>query len=298
MRMGRFKKLCVVSLALGMMLPTVVSGSGDSVNAATGTWKHDQKGWWYSYSDGSYANDEWVKYSGKWYYFKKNGYMATGWIQYGGKWYYFGKNGIMVTGWKKIDGKWYYFSGGAMRTGWVFYKNAWYFLKSKGGVLTGWNKLKGTWYYFDKQGRLYTNAYIDQKYFVDENGAWDGVTITGIPVPDVGADGAPSDTAPQGENGSRTLTFHQDGWYVARLEVEVWDKEKQDFVWLYSDSRAKGQKTVLSIDTNKYEISRVGYQIWFFGWDNDYMNIPWANTDYATDFTLSGSGDYPEFTWK
>ena len=94
------------------------------------------------------------------------------------------------------------------------------------------------------------------------------------------------------------LTFHEDGWYVARLEVELWDKEKQSYEWIYSDSRAKGQKTTVSIDTDQYEINRVGYQIWFFGWDNDYMNLPWANTDYATDFTLSGSGDYPEFSWK
>ena len=273
-------------------------GSWDGRDAVPG-WKDSPMGWYFSLSDGTILKNTWKKINGKWYHFGTNGVMAANcWLKDNGKWYYFGKNGVMVTDWQKIDGKWYYFSGGAMRTGWVFYKNAWYFLKSKGGVLTGWNKLKGTWYYFDKQGRLYTNAYIDQKYFVDENGAWDGVTITGIPVSDVGADGAPSDTAPQDENGSRTLTFHQDGWYVARLEVEVWDKEKQDFVWLYSDSRAKGQKTVLSIDTNKYEISRVGYQIWFFGWDNDYMNIPWANTDYATDFTLSGFGDYPEFTWK
>ena len=82
------------------------------------------------------------------------------------------------------------------------------------------------------------------------------------------------------------------------MEVQVWDKSAQDYKWIYSDSRAKGQKTALSIDTDRYEITRVGYQIWFFGWDNDYMNVPWANTDYATDFTLSGSGDYPEFTWK
>ena len=102
---------------------------------------------------------------------------------------------------------------------------------------------------------------------------------------------------PENEN-KLVFTFHQDGWYVARLEVQVLDKDKQDYIWIYSDSLAKGQKTTVTIDTTKYEVNRVGYQIWFFGWDNDYMNIPWANTDFATDFTLSGSGDYPEFTWK
>ena len=98
-------------------------------------------------------------------------------------------------------------------------------------------------------------------------------------------------------DGKTTFTFIQKGWYVARLEVQVWDKQKQDLVWRYSDSCAIGQTKKLSIDTNRYEINRVGYQIWFFGWDNDYMNLPWSNTDYALTFTLSGSGDYPEFTW-
>ena len=95
-----------------------------------------------------------------------------------------------------------------------------------------------------------------------------------------------------------TFTFQQDGWYIARLEVQVWDKSKQDFTWFYSDSCARGQKTSLTIDTSRYEINRVGYQIWFFGWNNDYMNIPWANTNFATYFILSGYGDYPDFTWK
>lgn len=94
-----------------------------------------------------------------------------------------------------------------------------------------------------------------------------------------------------------TFTFIQKGWYVARLEVQVWDNQKQDFRWLYSDSCAIGQTKKLSIDTNRYEINRVGYQIWFFGWNNDYMNLPWSNTNYALTFTLSGSGDFPEFTW-
>ena len=98
-------------------------------------------------------------------------------------------------------------------------------------------------------------------------------------------------------DGKTTFTFIQKGWYVARLEVQVWDKQKQDLVWRYSDSCAIGQTKKLSIDTNRYEINRVGYQIWFFGWNNDYMNLPWSNTDYALTFTLSGSGDYPEFTW-
>ena len=132
------------------------------------------------------------------------------------------------------------------------------------------------------------------------------IVVTSSSDSDTGASSSDSDTRklyspklgePENTNGT-TFTFQQDGWYIARLEVQVWDMSKQDFTWFYSDSCARGQKTKLTIDTSRYEINRVGYQIWFFGWNNDYMNIPWANTDFATYFILSGYGDYPDFTWK
>lgn len=132
------------------------------------------------------------------------------------------------------------------------------------------------------------------------------IVVTSSSDSDTGASSSDSDTRklyspklgePENTNGT-TFTFQQDGWYIARLEVQVWDKSKQGFTWFYSDSCARGQKTKLTIDTSRYEINRVGYQIWFFGWNNDYMNIPWANTDFATYFILSGYGDYPDFTWK
>ena len=132
------------------------------------------------------------------------------------------------------------------------------------------------------------------------------IVVTSSSDSDTGASSSDSDTRklyspklgePENTNGT-TFTFQQDGWYIARLEVQVWDKSKQGFTWFYSDSCARGQKTKLTIDTSRYEINRVGYQIWFFGWNNDYMNIPWANTDFATYFILSGYDDYPDFTWK
>ena len=269
-------------------------GSWDGKEAVPG-WKEGSGGWNFRLSGGDILKNTWKKINGKWYFFEKDGVMASNrWLQSNGKWYYLGKDGAMVTGWKKISGKWYYFKNGEMKTGWLLYKKIWYFLRGSGDMATGWKKIKGTWYCFDEQGRMYTNAYIDRKYFVDKNGAWDGVTIKDTDACDPGD----TDTITPVKDGETSLTFHQDGWYVARLEVQVWDKKKEDYVWKYSDSCAKGQKTVLTIDTERYEINRVGYQIWFFGWDNDYMNIPWANSDYATDFTLSGSGDYPEFDWK
>ena len=75
----------------------------------------------------------------------------------------------------------------------------------------------------------------------------------------------PADVKAGEENGSNetVFTFHEDGWYIARFTVQVWDKQKEEFIWKYSDSRAKGQKATLSIDNNKYEVNRVGSQIWF-----------------------------------
>ena len=263
------KKLIGITLSVLMILSMCITSM-----AASGTWQYDGCGWWYAYDDGGYAVETWEQIDGDWYYFNEWGYMQTGWLQYGPDWYYLNPDGTMATGW-------------------IYYGNIWYYLDWTGVMVTGWQYIDGAWYYFDDYGRMYTNSYIDQKYFVDVNGQWDGTTIYDIPEMDC----TPSIEESTSENAAK-FTFHQDGWYIARLEVQVWDKKAEDFIWIYSDSCAKGQKTTVTIDPDKYEVNRVGYQIWFFGWDNDYMNIPWANTDFATDFTLSGYGDYPEFDWK
>lgn len=263
------KKLIGITLSVLMILSLCMTSM-----AASGTWQYDGSGWWYAYDGGGYACGTWESIDGDWYHFDEYGYMQTGWINDAGSWYYLNPDGTMAAGW-------------------ICEGDIWYYMDETGAMVTGWQEIDGAWYYFDDEGRMYTNSYIDQKYFVDINGQWDGVTISDIPeTQDIPAGGEPTAL------NETKLTFHEDGWYVARMEVELWDKDEQKYTWLYSDSRAKGQKTTLTIDTDKYEINRVGYQIWFFGWDNDYMNLPWANTDYATDFTLSGSGDYPEFTWK
>lgn len=114
--MKRTRKLCYTLLILGFMLPQVM---GSTADAASGTWKHNRKGRWYSYSDGSYAKNEWLNYGGKWYYFDSTGYMVTGWKKIDRKWYFFGTNGAMATRWRKIDGQWYYFgTNGIMVDGW------------------------------------------------------------------------------------------------------------------------------------------------------------------------------------
>jgi hypothetical protein len=299
----------LVKLISLTLLFTLLLGS-----SALAGWQKDGNKWWYSYENGGYAKNTWIQDGNGWYYFGGDGYMVTGWRNLGswyhfnssgkmdtgwlndkGAWYYLDRTGAMVTGWQKL-GSWYHFSGsGKMDTGWLNDGGTWYYLDQSGAMVTGWRQIDGAWYHFDASGRMITNTYIDQKYYVDSNGQWDG--STGSAVSETNTAAAAVAAAEPASNKSITFTFHQNGWYVARLEVQIFDEAKQEFKWIYSDSCARGQKTTVTLN-NSDDINRVGYQIWFFGWNNDYMNIPWANTDYATDFTLSGYGDYPEFTWK
>ena len=139
---------------------------------------------------------------------------------------------------------------------------------------------------------MLTNEYIDRKYFVDESGRWDGVTITDTPVTT-----GPESPADPPAGGLRRFCFHQNGWYIARFAAEVRDKENQNYSWLFSDACSRGQKAVLIIDTDKYEITRVGYQVWHLGWDKMYFYLPYRHTDNADSFYLSGYGDHPDLRW-
>ena len=85
----------------------------------SGTWKRDDIGWWYQYSDGTYPTSGWrtLAWNGqyKWYHFDKIGYMDTGWFtDIDGHRYFLypvsdGEQGKMLTGWQRIEGLWYYF---------------------------------------------------------------------------------------------------------------------------------------------------------------------------------------------
>ena len=146
-------------------------------NVLTGTWQKNSKGWWYSWSDGTYSKNKFESISGKTYYFNSSGYMVTGWQSIGGKWYYFNASGAMMTGWQSIGGKWYYMNstgvmqtglqningktyyfstGGAMATGWQKINNKWYYFSAGGSMVTGWQKNSNKWYYFEANGVMLT----------------------------------------------------------------------------------------------------------------------------------------------
>ncbi len=142
-----------VSLILTLsIMVTFLFSAGLRSEAATGTWRKDSKGYWYSYSGGGYAKNAWVKWSGKWYYFGSTGYMQTGWKKISNKWYYFGTDGAMRSGWQKIGGKWYFLKGGVMQTGWQTISGKDYFFSKDGYMLVGTYKLSGETYKFNSDG--------------------------------------------------------------------------------------------------------------------------------------------------
>lgn len=117
-----------------------------------GRWIQNQKGWWYSYNNGSYPASSWKLIDGQWYYFNWEGYM--------------------VTGWQKIDGSWYYLnSSGAMTTGWQYVNNRWYYMDGSGIMQVGWQYVNGKWYYMDESGAMYANTTTPDGHFVDASGA-------------------------------------------------------------------------------------------------------------------------------
>ena len=78
---------------------------------ANSGWMHDNTGWWYQNSDGSYPVNQWYQLDGgKWYYFNSSGYMVTGSQYINGKWYYFASTGEMLTGWQQNSGGWWYYN--------------------------------------------------------------------------------------------------------------------------------------------------------------------------------------------
>jgi len=103
----------IVMTAAGKKLTITQNGSRWSYDIPyTGTvpegWVHNVKGWWYQFSDGSWAVG-WKKLTKDdkygWYYFDESGYMVTGWVKVNGYWYYLDNDGLMLTGWLEYKGR-------------------------------------------------------------------------------------------------------------------------------------------------------------------------------------------------
>ena len=155
-----------------------VSNSSSSENDAQGTWKRDNKGWWFEFKDGTYPAGEKIN--------DQNG-EKLGWIQKDGKWWAFGSDGYLKRGWAQdnASGKWYLIDENTgMQTSWHYDESDqhWYYLDPASGVmLTGWQFINGKWYYLSKisgavpLGSMYREIRTPDGYYVDKDGAWDGL---------------------------------------------------------------------------------------------------------------------------
>ena len=153
-------------------------------------WIKDSTGWWYRFSDNSWAKGwqtlKWSKGTNQ-FYFNDRGYVMYGWqkLKKNGKWswFYFDPNdGFMVTGWQKLKwskgSDWFYFDKtGAMVTSWQELswskgKDWFYFDPTNGNMITGWQYIldrfgnRKAWFFFDK-----TSGAM-RKGWVFDNNSW------------------------------------------------------------------------------------------------------------------------------
>src|SRR5699024_1207512 len=159
-----------------------------------GSWRKNNKGWWYRYPNKDYPKNEWKYINNEWYHFDQFGYMNTGWQKIDNKWYYLKPSGSMVTGEYKIGGNFHIFSSSGVWQGnwrknskgwwysypdgtypkneWVHINNKLYYFNSSGYMSIGWEKLNNEWYYFDSSGSMATGLHkINNKwYFFKEDG--------------------------------------------------------------------------------------------------------------------------------
>ena len=164
---------------------------------ASGKYVRDQwreiDGKWYHFR--KYGEMDTSKWIGS-YYVKSDGAMAASELVYDPTYnssFYFDENGKYLNKqWKEIDGDWYYFKDGG-----YIAKNEWvgsYFIKGNGRMAknemqydqsTGssyyfkedgtyaknyWAKVGGYWYYFKSNGKVARKEWIDNKYYVLDNG--------------------------------------------------------------------------------------------------------------------------------
>lgn len=141
----------------GNFVPSKKNNTAPKITQLNGNWELNNNVWRLKQPNGSYLKNSWA------YTMKNNSKL----------WYLFDNASNMVSGWYKTDaGKWYYFNPakdsneGVMLKGWQWIKSA---------------DQKERCYYFGvneaDEGLLYVNTVVEQKYTVDENGAW---TVGGI----------------------------------------------------------------------------------------------------------------------
>ena len=120
--------------------------------------------------------NEWVEKRGRFYYYDGNGEkVRNADYHIDNDWYYFGEKGEMLKGWHLDErvNKWVYLGGdGKVKNGWQKVDDKWYyFLNPYGYMAKDWQEIDNKWYFFDRlNGNLKTSTWVDERYYVDENG--------------------------------------------------------------------------------------------------------------------------------
>ena len=142
----------IIALVLSVCLLITLSITNSNSYAAGGSWKSNSKGWWYEYSDGSYASG-WTEIDGYWYFFTGSGYMD--YSEY--------RDGC----WLNADGTWNTaYSGGY----WASDSTGWWYTDASGWYpVNTWLWIDGSCYFFKASGYMAVNETIDG-YYVDSSG--------------------------------------------------------------------------------------------------------------------------------
>ena len=200
------------------------------------------------------------------------------WMQEGPGWWYLNADGSYPKDtWQQIDGKWYHFD-------------------PRGYRQTGWIKVGAFWYHLNPDGTMSVNAWIDNQFYVGEDGKWD-------PNKQKAANGWKQDSKGwwyQNEDGTYPKNqwkkidgkwyhfdakgYRQTGWYK---EGEAYYYFKEDGVmaaneWVENDKYYLGADGKWVKDKQKDETSQTGT------WKKDKNGWWYQNAD----------GTYPKSQWK
>lgn len=202
----KIRNMLIGAMAVALCMSAPLVAQADDEAEGVGTWKHDGKGWWFEYADGTYAKNEVLNITDDkgvttTYMFDANGYMgAGGWVSNKEGWFYTAANGAVQKGWQAINGKWYYLDkiwGTMYANEWVCTNKAgdlastdeggvWYYLTADGSMATGWTNVDPNatagrtnnadyannwwWFYTNADGSAYDGwlSYNGRWYFIDE----------------------------------------------------------------------------------------------------------------------------------
>ena len=140
-----FKKIFkrITAFTVAAMIGISLVPTSFKVDAATKIgWNHDDNGWWFKNSDGSYAKSEWKFIKKNWYYFNSDGYMAHN--EY--------RDGYWLAGDGRMSKKYKHGTWKSNDTGTWYQDGSWY---PKNQIV--W--IDGEGYYFGERGYLYSDEF-------------------------------------------------------------------------------------------------------------------------------------------